>query len=432
VVNGEVVERDVRLLEVEEFWEPDYFTGSRDQRTLRLARIKVDVSGTTGTLLCRPYQMPVEMNGLRMYVESTRKWAREAEIEILSDMHSDVRLSVVCNGELWGPAEFTFPINDFRWRSSSYNNTWHALVPYNKLYYHRGEDYGAIPGYLPVVAALAGRVVTTPLPNGDGESNCVTIKAPSGIHVEYFHMDIETMEENLLAGSELPAGVILGRTGMTWSGRKSQTHDPHIHFSLSCGETNISTYPFVMEAYFRSYPDDALAVAGGYHFALPGQSVFLDGSRSLARPGEQIASCQWRLHDGTCVQQPETELVFEAPGLYSEELIVRTQKGNEARDYAQVRVYDPTRGRDMVRGWAYHRPVRGITPGQPVTFWNRLVGTRSDVQLDFGDGSPPEVIKNEIVHAYDQPGVYTASYHATGPDGEPATIKMCVVVEPEP
>jgi hypothetical protein len=35
-------------------------------------------------------------------------------------------------------------------------------VPYNKLYYHRGEDYGAIPDRLDVVAPFEGTVIATP------------------------------------------------------------------------------------------------------------------------------------------------------------------------------------------------------------------------------------------------------------------------------
>lgn len=65
----------------------------------------------------------------------------------------------------------------------------------------------------------------------------------------------------------------------------------------------------------------------------------------MARPGDEIASYQWRLHDGTSVQKPVTELKYAAPGLYSEELIVRTKNGYETRDQAQVRVYDERRGR---------------------------------------------------------------------------------------
>lgn len=119
----------------------------------------------------------------------------------------------------------------------------------------------------------------------------------------------------------------------------------------------------------------------------------------------------------------------DVPGLYSEELIVRTRSGAEARDYAQVRVYDRKRGRNMVTGWVYHHPVRRITPGQPVTFWNRLSGTRSDVRVDFGDGTPAETIVENTTHSFGQPGIFTVSFTTSGPDQESASAQMCVVVE---
>ena len=47
-----------------------------------------------------------------------------------------------------------------------YNNTWSGLVPFNLLYYHRGEDYGAIPDLLEVVSSIDGKIVSTPVPEG--------------------------------------------------------------------------------------------------------------------------------------------------------------------------------------------------------------------------------------------------------------------------
>ncbi len=428
-VDGRTVERCVQLIGIQEFWEPDFFTGVGESRTLRLAEVTVEVSGVRAKLLSRPYQMPVNVNGLRIYVEATRRWAHDADLERLAEMDADVRLSGLAEGETWGPSDFVFPVQNYRWRCNSYFNTWNALVPYNKLYYHRGEDFGAIPDCLPVVSALSGRVVQSPLPVGDGESNGVVIETAAGIRVEYYHMNTESIAESAVAGAQVDAGDLLGKTGMTWAGRRSQTHDPHLHFGLRVRETAISAFPAVVESYFRAYPDNLMAIAGGYHFAEPGQSVLLDGSRSQARPGEEIASYEWRLHDGTGTRDATVQVPFTVPGLYSEELIVRTKNGAEARDYAQVRVYDQKRGRNMVTGWVYHHPIRGSKPGQPVTFWNRLSGTRSNVRVDFGDGTPAETIKESTTHSFGHPGIFTVSFTASGPDEEIASAKMCVVVE---
>lgn len=429
-VKESLVEREVKLLGVQEHWEPDFFTGAGDSRTLRLAEVTIDVDGVRATLKCRPYQMPINVNGLRIYVETTRRWAHEAEIERMTEVDADVRLSAVAEGEGWGPSDLVFPVRNYRWRSSSYFNTWSSLVPYNKLYYHRGEDFGAIPDCLPVVCALPGLVMRSPLPNGDGDSNGLIIETEAGIRVQYYHMNTESITTSAVVGARMTAGAILGKTGMTWDGRRSQTNDPHLHFGLSCHDTAISAYPTIVEAYFRMYPDSLIAIAGGYHFAEPAQTVLLDASRSQAGPGETIASYEWRLHDGRRVHEATAQMVYSAPGLYSEELIVRTANGAEARDYAQVRVYDRKRGPNMVTGWVYHDPTRSIKPGHPVTFWNRLSNTRSEVRVDFGDGSPVEVIHENTIHAFPSPGLFTVSFVTSGPEDEPAMARMCVVVEP--
>jgi murein DD-endopeptidase MepM/ murein hydrolase activator NlpD len=429
-VNGKLIERDVKLLDVQEYWEPDFFTGAGDSRTLRLADVTVEVNGVRATLKCRPYQMPVPVKGLRIYVETTRRWAQDAEIERMTEMDADVRLSAVAEGEGWGPSDFAFPVQDYRWRSSSYFNTWNSLVPYNKLYYHRGEDFGAIPDCLPVVCALPGKIVQSPLPNGDGDSNGLIIETEAGIRVQYYHMNAESITTSAVAGARMTVGASLGKTGMTWDGRRSQTNDPHLHFGLSFHDTAISAFPAIVESYFRAYPDRLIAIAGGYHFAEPDQIVLLDGSRSQARPDETITSYEWRLHDGRRIHEATAQITYLAPGLYCEELIVRTANGAEARDYAQVRVYDRKRGRNMVAGWVYHHPTRGIKPGQPVTFWNRLSGAHSDVRVDFGDGTPVEIIHENLSHAFPSPGLYTVSFVTSGPEDEPAMAKMCVLIEP--
>ncbi|WP_145271464.1 PKD domain-containing protein [Tautonia plasticadhaerens] len=424
------VERTVRLVSVAEHWETDLWIEDNDRReTLRMAEVVVEVDGVRATLLARPHQMPVVVNGLRLYVEATRTWATEARIEPLAWRGGDVRLSAVAEGEPWGPEDLRFPIGEYRWRSASYNNTWLSLVPYNLLYYHRGEELGAIPGRLPVVALTGGTVVVAPPPGGDGDSNYLAIEAPSGMRVLYAHMDIETIDPALVVGTEVEAGRVLGRTGMTRDGRKSQVRDHHLHVELQYGRTNLSTYPFLVEAYLRDYDDPSLAVAGGYHFGLPGQTIRLDGSRSLARQGREIAEHTWRLHDGREVHGPVAEVRYDRPGLYSETLVVRTADGAEDRDHAQVRIYDPGRGRRMAFGWFYHAPVRGIRPGDEVTFENRLVRAGEDVRIDFGDGSEPEAIRDLARHAYRGPGRYEAVLRGTGPGEEPVEVRMEVVVE---
>jgi hypothetical protein len=218
---------------------------------------------------------------------------------------------------------------------------------------------------------------------------------------------------------------------MTWDGRKSQEYDPHCHVELLHGEIQLASFPYLMEAYLRDYPDPVLAIAGGYAFTRAGRAVQLDGSRSLARPGGRIRRYTWQLHDGRVVTGARVTVQYDRPGLYTEALQVTGPGGATDRDFVQVRVYEAGRGREIAYGWAYHFPVRGIRPGTPVLFWNRLVHAQTPVMVDFGDGTPPEPVGRETTHAYRAAGRYVVTFSARGPREEPVAVKLEVVVGEE-
>lgn len=426
--------RTVKLISFDHLYEPDLFiAGNAARRTIREARVVVEVDGSRATLACRAYQSPVAVNGLLLYVETTREWATAPEIEKIEKVEHDVRFSAVAEGEAWGPP-MVFPIRDYRWRSSTYNNTWRSLVPYNRLYYHAGEDLGAIPDRLEVVAPFSGKVALTPLPRGDAKSNGVGIESNDGLVVRLAHMNIESIDPALQLGAAVKAGQVLGKTGMTWSGRKSQVNDPHLHVGFRFGGvegTLISPFPFFTRAYFEAYPDVLMPMAGGYLFTLPGEETVLDGSRSLARPGRKIVSYRWNLSDGRSVDGAVAQIRYEKPGLYSEELMVSADDGSEDRDYAQVRVWNADQpAQQVARGWLHHIPVRPIRTGNEVTFWNRVSGTAGDVLIDFGDGARPQAIQREARHVYAKEGVYTVSLRGKSATGEEVTVRNRVVVEP--
>lgn len=417
------------LLDVEDVWEPDHWIEGNDSRqTVREAKITVDVSGVRHGLRMRPYEMPACVNGLRLYVEATHASAVKCQYAPLQNMHRAVRLSVLDGSQHWGPEGLRFPVRNYRWRSSTYNNTWGSLVPYNQLYYHRGEDFGAIPDALDVVSIHSGTVSSSPLPAGGG-SNTVAVTSNDGLEIRYGHMNLETIDPGLRVGARVEAGQTLGKTGCTWSGRRAQHLDPHLHVGFHRQDTPISAYPMLVEAYLRDYDDPLLAVAGGYLFATPGQRVTLDGSRSIARPGREIASHRWRLHDGTTVDGPVAQVRYDQPGLFSEELIVRADDGSEDRDFAQVRVYDRSHRRDLAFGWTYHLPVRGVRAGEAVKFWNRQCGMAGPVEIDFGDGTCERTSGTETEHRYRNPGLYVVTLHGIGPGSQPITLKMRVVVD---
>ncbi len=424
------VERTVQLLAVREsYWPSQHIPDLEHPRVFRSAEVDVEVSGTRATLLARPFEMPRTIEGLRLNVETTRGWATEPQLDPMPEVRGAVRFSCVAAGAPWGPSELRFPVRNYRWRANTYGNTWLALVPYNKHYYHRGEDFGAIPDRLEVVASLGGMITRSPLPDGDKDSNGLRIRCLSGVDLDYYHMNLETILPRHTNGAAVRAGDMLGRTGMTWAGRRSQHNDPHLHWGVSVGGVPLASYPFVVDAYLRDYADPMLAVAGGYHYGLPGETVELDASRSLARPGRRIVRYQWRLHDGREVEGPRTNVRADRPGLYSEELRLLADDGSEDRDYAQLRVWNTNPGAGLAAGWFYHWPVRGACPGAQVLFWNRLYNTTGPVEIDFGDGSSPVRMGQEVTHAYGKAGTYTAALRSLGPADEPVEVRMRVVIE---
>lgn len=427
--------RRVALLSVEPEWEPDRWCEANPdgRRTLADARVTVEVEGERAALRMRPHEPPRTVGGLRLYVEGVRGLGDGGLIP-LDGLRGDVRLSAVPEGAPWGPPGLRHPLPGHRRAASSYANAWGALVPYNALYYHRGEDFGAIPDRLEVVAPWDGAVTRSPLPGGDGASNGLVIEHDCGMAVRFGHMNVGQIAAHLVAGAAVPVGEAVGRSGCTWSGRRSQTHDPHLHVGFHVAGTTVSPYPYLAEAYLREHAaagEGVLAVAGGHRSALPGETLLLDASRSLAAPGRRVAACRWRLSDGRAVDGPEARVRYDRPGLYSEELSVLADDGSESRDFAQVRAWAPgdDRQRGVTFGWAYSSPERGARPGEPVLFWNRLVHTGAvPVTIDYGDGSPPERVGDEAAHAYAAPGLYTVTLSTGGPGGEPTAVKLCVGV----
>lgn len=428
---------EVTLINYQEFWEADHWIADNpDQRTYSQARIEIEISGggwrnffkQRATLILRPFQLPVVIDGLRIYVETTYQWATQG-IAVVKNMTGDVRFSALDATENWGPPDLLFPLKNYRWRSCTYNNTWSALVPYNLLYYHRGDDFGAIEDRLDVIAVVNGTITESPVPTAQ-DSNTIEIQSSDGMRFRYAHINIETMNPHLTIGSQVQAGQFLGKTGSTWQSKHGA--DPHLHFGIwQADGSSISSYPFLVDAYLRMYPDAILPVAGGYYFTTPGCPLRLDGSRSIPRPDRAIASSTWRLSNGTTAHGLQTTIRYDRPGCYAEELIVRSDDGQEDWDFAQVRVYNfEATPRQIGYGWLYHSPVRGIKPGDSVRFQPRLVNVQPPVTLDFGDGSPPQAIAAETSYAYAKPGIYIVTLTTSGPANDPVTLKMRVIVEP--
>ncbi|MFD2162227.1 PKD domain-containing protein [Paradesertivirga mongoliensis] len=420
----------ITLINIEYIWETNLWVPERfANKSLKEAKVTLKVNGKRVVIPQRAYQMPIGFNGLRIYIENTRVWAKKADFAAIENFTKDVRIAVCNQDESWGSKDMRFPIAEYRWRSSPYNNSWSSLVPYNKLYYHRGEDYGVIPDKLDIRAPLKGKVIATPLPNGDRQSNAVIVKSSEDFSYRISHLNIEFVKPEVVLGAGINRAQILGKTGSTYNGARNQIYDPHMHINFMYKGQAVSPFPYMIEAYLRDYPDTVLAIAGGYANTLPKQEVTLDATRSIVRKGYTISSFTWILHDGRIINKPKIRTQYTKPGLYTEELIVKTKDGAEDRDYVQVRVYDKKNPMKITYGWAYHFPVRDIKAGTKVLIFNKLYNTKGPVTIDFGDRSGVEKIEEQIDHIYKYPGIYTVTLTTLGLQNDQVTIKMKVVVE---
>ena len=426
---GRTINKKIKLTAVHDFSEPNYwFPETMEQIDYYQFLVDLEVDGKPISLYHRPYQMPVTFEGLRIYIENIKQINESAEYGKTSGIVKEVRISVCMENEPWGREYIEFPINDYVWRSAVYNNTWSSLVPFNKLYYHRGEDYGAIPDRLEVVSPVDGIIRSTPIPNGVNGSNTVSIVAANGLRCRFAHMNIESIRPEYPVGAQVNAGTVIGKTGMTWGGKKSQEMDPHLHVNLSIDSISLASFPYLMEAYLRKYPDPVIAIAGGYRFATVGQTVELDASRSLSRD-DQPLKYRWELSNGEISEQEKVAIRYLQPGIYTEELQVESNEGEKDRDFLYVKVYGPAEKHDFAFGWAYYYPLRGIQPGDEVLFWNRLAKTTDEVKINYGDSPEWSTIEKETTHRFNKSGKYVITLKSIGQGDEPVTLKMEVTVE---
>ncbi|MBE7500474.1 MAG: hypothetical protein HS113_09255 [Verrucomicrobiales bacterium] len=393
-----------------------YRRNAADGTIIYAAMVEMEVDGVPVMLTARPYQFPTVVGGLRMLIENTKTWSESGTVAATAH-DKDLSFTFTHVGEPWGPADARFPIGSLRWHATTYHNTWMGLVPQNdQVYYHRGEDFGAQPNLLPLLAPRAGSITALP---------SVRLRDANDAVFQFYHM----FEDHIYVtvGQNVEAGFTLAHTG----GHGNGPDDQHLHVTVTAPDGTVrNPYPMMAEAYLRDYPDSGIANAGGYQFMLPGQTITLDASRSLARPGRTITGYRWILHDGAEVTGPTANLTIPTPGYFAQELRVTYDDGSEQRDFTPVRVFSAGgAGQAGMLGFIYQHPVRGIQSGTPVTLmhnpWMVRVNSRT---IDFGDGSAPKVVtgnKPAMTHAYAAPGLYTVTISV----GTSQVLKTSVLVE---
>ena len=414
------------------------FRESRDSviGLIRRADIRVEIDGRPADLVCAPYVLPSEIDGLRLQADTTSGWTK---------MPGQVQFSIWdASDPVVDTERFGFPLRAFRLFShgtQAYGEPVHLGAgdgdPDGQRFYHDyGFDMAGYEGRDEVVCAAAGAVVAIS-PSRENPSS-VIIRDDAGMLWEYGHLSM--VAPDIVPNSAVAKGRkigILGKTGP--SGNFSHIH-LGCYLSLRDMENDrpnrrLNLYPWLVAAYQAIHPKGLFAVARPHHEVLTGEKIVLDGSNSLVWGGSRIVEWRWVLPDGKTVNGARAETSIAAPGAYTAALWIKDDRGAEDVDFCQIKVYTrdhPEKG--MPHIFMTVSPTQDIKPGQAVIFrfWFQGEGG-SPMTVDFGDGT--KLIGREsyaeIRHAFKTPGIHIVEAGGNA-GGRPVSQKLKVVVTAEP
>lgn len=439
----------VKLLDVQE---------RRDslRNAVREAHATIEVNGTRVTLPSAMYHLPVTVGGVQIDCSVTGGYIDAGRRNVWG-LEKAARLRLWPAGWPWvRPGMFSYPVRQ-RWFAS---DTQMANEPTfvdggerpgtSNIYYHWGLDFGGVEGLVEVVAATDGLVVSaadeTLAEHRDSPARArydvVYIVDDRGWYYRYSHLVTIDVEPGQRVRMGQRIGL-LGKEGGSggWA---------HLHFDITSrqpsGEWGIQdAYAYVWQAYQQEYGPEILAVARPHHLAAVGEEIVLDGTRSWSASGG-IRDFEWTFTDGGTASGPTVRRSYEAPGTYSEILKITDEAGREAWDVTVVQVLDPSRPKQLPPTiHAAYQPTTDIRPGDPVTFAVRSFRTTAgEERWDFGDGSPPRIVRsdgNANVHAkdgyavtehrYERPGRYFARVERSNERGEKAVAHLIMDVREE-
>jgi hypothetical protein len=419
---------------------------------VRWAEAEIDVDGVKAAIPVAQYTMPMVVNGVKVDAAVSKGYIVRSSKSNVWDFPADkdVRLRLWDeNQPLLEPGTFMYPVQQ-RWMASDsqmanepcYVDA--AEVPSNKnIYYHYGLDFGGYDRMIPVVAATNGTVISVGGESVPGYKDNYPQLAPRydviyllderGWYYRYSH--VHKILPHVKLGANIKMGdwiAILGKEGASggWS---------HLHFAPYGTEGSekglINAYPFVLEAYLQAHPDSLLANARPHRVAAVGETVRLTGEYSVCQGGE-IVAYQWQLCDGRSTKGKTVEVRYDKPGVYSEILRIKDDRGREDVDFAVVHVFSIDRTDELlppstnVTYW----PTQGIKPEQEVFFKARTFRCEGGTETwDFGDGGAGETVsKNDyatISHHYAKPGLYIVTVKRTSKNGITSMGRVKVIVE---
>jgi hypothetical protein len=332
---------------------------------------------------------------------------------------------------------FIFPLAGYRMFSQgmqAYNEPVHLGHrdgdPAGQRFYHNyGFDLGGYEGRDPVVSCISGTVIYV-----GREEGTLVFEDENGIVFEYGHME-EILPE-IEVGRKVEGGRKVGVLGK----RGGSGNFSHLHvgmylsaedFSGGRNCRNMNLYPWLLAAYRAASGQSLFAVARPHRAVLTGETVKFDGTKSVAF-GKPVKSFRWEFHDGTVVNEPEAEMIYEKPGTYMVALWVENAEGERDVDFCKVKVYTKDEVEDVMPIiYLTQTPTRDVRKGQPVFFRAWPHGEQMEgIRLDFGDGT---VVKDyepysEVKHGFEKPGIHVVTATAAW-KGRPVTQKIKVIVQ---
>ena len=428
------------------------------RNAVRQARVNVEVNGQSLVLTSATYHLPVTFAGVQIDCPITKGYVGNSSEGNAWGLLKDARLRLWPAGSAWiAPGTFVYPLKQ-RWFATHTQMANEPTfvdggeVPANKkIYYHYGLDSGGAEGMVDIVAAAAGRVISSGkemLPGYDDSPvkpryDVVYLLDERGWYHRYSHL--QTIDAMVRPGAQVRLGEkigVLGKEGGSggWS---------HLHYDITTRQPSRlwgieEGYAYLWQAYQRQYAPKIIAVARPHQFVFTGQKVVLDGSKSWSASGS-IARYDWTFTDGATASGATVERTYAESGEYSEILKVTGARGEVDYDFAVVLAIDksaPERLPPTIH--PAFAPTMNVRAGDPVTFKVRSFRTTSGNELwDFGDGSEKVVVKSDgnvnslakdgyavTEHRFAKPGHYLVRVERTNELGQRAIAHLHVAIEP--
>jgi len=446
--NGETVK--LSLMQV------DVFRDSL-RNAIRSARVKVSVDGEEITITSGNYNLPVTAGKVQIDCPVVKDYSTTSRRNIWA-LEKDARFRLWPEGSPFiAPGTFVYPVKQEWLASMSQTGNeptyvdWGENLANKNIYYHEGHDIGGAEGMDEIVSATDGLVVSAngetlegfdDFP-GDIRTDVVYILSDLGWYIRYSHLD--STDPEIKTGTRVKLGQKIGIMGKQGgSGGWVHLHFGMSHKETSTGEWGIEdAYPYVWEAFVNQYDPALMAVARPHHLLWTGQEAVLDGSKSKSFSGD-IVSYEWTFFDGTTAEGAVQTKTYDKPGEYSEILKVTDSEGNIDYDFTVIQVYERGEEEQTIPAiQPVYYPSLDIKPGDPVTFLVRTFNSDVGNEVwEFGDGSPPVMVKSETVdrqnfikgkfaetmHSFSEPGQYVVSVKRSDASGREAIAHLHVVV----